>query len=71
MASRLRNGATFTLDADKKPGIPRVHLPIENPQKLEASHNVLIDDGRCGCADRADESAVAQVIVGGRISIGA
>ena len=68
----LRNGATFTLDADKKPGdSTRVHLPHpEILRALEPGHNVLIDDGKVRLQiEQADEKrAVARVIVGGRIS---
>jgi pyruvate kinase len=68
----LKKGARFTLDSDPTPGdATRVHLP--HPEilgALEAGHQILIDDGkvRLQVIEAEPTRALAQVIVGGKIS---
>ncbi|MFD1332731.1 pyruvate kinase [Methylopila musalis] len=71
-AALLKQGATFTLDADPTPGDEtRVHLPHpEILEALEPGHTLLLDDGKIRLVARActPTATVADVIVGGRLS---
>lgn len=68
----LKNGATFVLDAEKKPGDEsRVHLPHpEVLAALEPGHRLLVDDGkvRLVVTEAEPKRAVTRVEVGGRVS---
>ncbi|MEM9206595.1 MAG: pyruvate kinase [Pseudomonadota bacterium] len=69
---QLENGATFTLDANTKPGdVKRVHLP--HPEILEAvekGHVLLLDDGKIRLrATRVTKKAITCTVeVGGALS---
>ncbi|GLK77059.1 pyruvate kinase [Methylopila jiangsuensis] len=71
-AAMLKQGASFTLDADPTPGDEtRVHLPHpEILEALEPGHTLLLDDGKIRLIARActPTSTTAEVIVGGRLS---
>src|SRR4029078_942327 len=66
------NGASFTFDADPKPGDShRVHLP--HPEIFEcvkAGHTLLLDDGKiCLTATEATKQKITgRVEVGGKLS---
>ena len=68
----LDSGATFTLDADPKPGdATRVQLP--HPEIFEgiaAGHNLLLDDGkiRLVAIETDRQKIVSRVEVGGKLS---
>jgi pyruvate kinase len=68
----LAQGATFTLDAVKKPGdATRVHLPHpEILAALEPGHRLLVDDGkvRLRVTEKSEDRIVTKVEVGGRVS---
>ena len=68
----LAEGATFVLDADKKPGdSKRVHLPHpEVLAALEQGHRLLIDDGKVELVvtEATPTRAVTRVQVAGRVS---
>jgi pyruvate kinase len=70
--AELAHGATFVLDAEKKPGNgKRVHLPHpEVLAALEPGHRLLIDDGKVQLAvvEADAKRAVTRVEVGGRVS---
>ncbi len=65
----LENGASFTLDSDKKPGDQtRVHLPHpEILEALEKGHQLILDDGklRLVVESASKTKAVCKVVVGG------
>ncbi len=71
-AVQLKNGETFTLDSNKKPGDQtRVHLP--HPEILSAlrpGHALLLDDGkvRLIAEETTPERAITRVVIGGRMS---
>ena len=65
----LKEGASFTLDSDKKPGdATRVHLPHpEILSALEKGHSLILDDGklRLVVESATKTRAVTRVVVGG------
>ena len=69
---QLSEGATFVLDADKKPGdAKRVHLPHpEVLAALEKGHRLLVDDGKVELVvtETSPTRAVTRVAVAGRVS---
>src|SRR3954453_9783632 len=71
-STMLDNGATFTFDADPKPGDAK-RVPLPHPEifeGMEAGHTLLLDDGKIRMvaieADR--QKIVARVEVGGKLS---
>jgi pyruvate kinase len=68
----LGKGASFLLDADKKPGdAKRVHLPHpEVLAALEPGHRLLIDDGKVELVvtEASPNRATTRVAVAGRVS---
>jgi len=69
---QLKNGESFVLDSDKKPGDnTRVQLP--HPEILAAlrpGHSLLLDDGkvRLIAEETSPERAVTRVVIGGKMS---
>src|SRR5258707_7021643 len=71
-SAMLDNGATFTFDADPKPGdAKRVHLPHpEIFEGVQAGHTLLLDDGkiRLVATEASKQKIVVRVEVGGKLS---
>ncbi len=71
-SAMLDNGATFTFDADPKPGdATRVHLPHpEIFEGVKAGHTLLLDDGkiRLVATEASKQKIVVRVEVGGKLS---
>jgi pyruvate kinase len=71
-SATLAKGATFTLDADQKPGgETRVHLPHpEILDTIEPGHSLLLDDGkiRLTATEVHEDRIVTRVEVGGKLS---
>lgn len=68
----LTQGSLFTFDSNPSPGtVERVHLPHpEILAALEPGHSLILDDGKLRLVvEEVDKaSAVARVVVGGRLS---
>jgi pyruvate kinase len=71
-SAEIAIGASFVLDAEKKPGnAERVHLPHpEVLASLEPSHRLLIDDGKVQLrvTEASPKRVVTKVEVGGKVS---
>jgi len=71
-SAMLDNGASFTFDADSKPGdATRVHLPHpEIFDGVQTGHTLLLDDGkiRLLVTEASKQRIVARVEVGGKLS---
>jgi pyruvate kinase len=68
----LKNGASFTIDADPTPG-DEYRVSMSNPEifsSLEPGHDLLLDDGkvRLEVTEAAADHVVTRVIVGGTLS---
>ena len=71
-SAMLDNGASFTFDADPKPGdASRVHLPHpEIFEGVQAGHTLLLDDGkiRLVATEASKQKITVRVEVGGKLS---